>query len=96
MINSGGLAVTGALAAWLPCMGWACAAIVLAYAALALSAMGFVAFTRRIDMRCAGALYAVFPVLHVRYGLGVLKGISDSIVFTRDPIPKTVGLRVSR
>ena len=51
--------VAGALAAWVPCVGWACAAIALAYAAVAQFAMRLVTFTRGIDMGRAAALCAM-------------------------------------
>jgi glycosyltransferase involved in cell wall biosynthesis len=46
----------------------------------------------RHGLRCAGALTAVFPILHVSYGLGFLLGVRDHLLARRAPRTSALGL----
>lgn len=88
------LMVTGILASWIPALGWVLGAILVAYTGLALWAAGRAG--RQRSMSCALALCVVFPVLHVSYGLGFLRGVFDFVLFRRDWTGRTASLPVSR
>lgn len=77
------LALVGSasLASWLWPMRIMVSAIIVAYVAACLTCSVFVLF--RNGVRCAIALCAVFPVLHLSYGLGFLKGTVDFVVWRR-------------
>jgi len=74
------LAVAGllALALWWPVAGAALAAVLGAYALL----IGVVAARslRSLGARGALALVAVFPTMHVSYGIGYLRGVRDHFI----------------
>jgi glycosyltransferase involved in cell wall biosynthesis len=72
------LLVSGALAPWTVYGGWALCALIFAYIVADLGTSIYVGFQRRV--RCALAIPVVFPVLHVSYGLGFLKGILDFFI----------------
>jgi len=72
------LLVSGALAPWTVYGGWALRALVFAYVAADLGSSICVGFQRRV--RCALAIPVVFPVLHLSYGLGFLKGTLDFFI----------------
>jgi glycosyltransferase involved in cell wall biosynthesis len=72
------LLVSGVLAPWTVYGGWVLCALVFAYVAADLGSSICVGFQRRV--RCALALPVVFPVLHLSYGLGFLKGILDFFI----------------
>jgi glycosyltransferase involved in cell wall biosynthesis len=57
------------------------AAIVLAYAAVILVAAAAAGLRRGVG--CGLALVAVFPTLHLSYGLGYLRGVLDFMIFRR-------------
>lgn len=73
-----GLLVSGALAPWTAYGGWALCAIVFAYVVADLGSSICVGFQRGV--RCTLAVSAVFPVLHLSYGLGFLKGALDFFI----------------
>jgi len=73
-----GLLVSGAFAPWTAYSGWAFCALVLAYVVADLGSSVCVGFQRGV--RCALALCVVFPVLHLSYGLGYLKGALDFFI----------------
>ena len=73
-----GLLVSGALAPWTAYSGWALCALVFAYVAADLGSSICVGFQRGV--RCALAIPVVFPVLHLSYGLGFLKGVLDFFI----------------
>lgn len=69
------LAAAGLAAVWLPLARWALALIVGAYSAaiLATAARAY----PRLGLRATLALAAVFPVLHVSYGVGFLRRLAS-------------------
>lgn len=73
-----GLLVSGALAPWTAYGGRALGAIVFAYVVADLGSSICVGFQRGV--RCALAIPVVFPVLHLSYGLGFLKGVLDFFI----------------
>lgn len=70
-----GLLVSGALAPWTAYSGWALCALIFAYVVADLGSSICVGF--QCGVRCALAIPVVFPVLHLSYGLGFLKGVLD-------------------
>ena len=82
------LALTASLAPWSYMMAVFFTAIVIAYAALNLSISTRAALERGV--RCGLWSVVVFPILHMSYGIGYLKGILDYLVLqkrdTRDPV----------
>ena len=73
-----GLLVSGSLAPWTAYSGWALCALVLAYVVADLGFSICVGFQRGV--RGALAIPVVFPVLHLSYGLGFLKGVLDFFI----------------
>lgn len=73
-----GLLVSGALAPWTAYSGWALCAIIFAYVVADLGSSIYVGFQRGVK----GALATpfVFPVLHLSYGFGFLKGVLDFFI----------------
>lgn len=76
-----GLLVTGGLCVRFPWARIAFAALLSAYAALTVAVSA--ASAVRHGLFCALNLCAVFPALHVSYGVGFLKGIVDFVVLGR-------------
>lgn len=73
-----GLLVSGALAPWTAYSGWALCALVFAYVVADLGFSICVGF--QCGVRGALAIPIVFPVLHLSYGLGFLKGTLDFFI----------------
>ena len=69
------LFLTGALAWWSVPMRWACVGILTTYTAAVVWQAGW--RLPASGVACAMALCAVFPVIHLSYGLGWLRGIVD-------------------
>lgn len=88
------LATTALFGAWLPAAGLAFAAIAGAYAAAVFTCAGLAA--RRHGIRCALALAAVFPVLHVSYGLGFLRRLLGFFALARSRAREVAELPLSR
>jgi len=88
-----GLAVTGLLAPWLAGARWLGAGIVGSYAALVVGIA--LAAAVRHGPRCAAALAAAFPVLHVSYGLGFLTALAHRAVGRRGT-PNAAAVPLSR
>jgi glycosyltransferase involved in cell wall biosynthesis len=83
---------TAVLGLWVPAARVLLAGIVGTYTALILSGAAFA--IRRHGVRCAAALAAVFPIMHVCYGLGFLRGVIDhwSPLRRRVRSPATISL----
>ncbi len=88
-----GLALTGAPSPWVPAARLAFFGIVGAYAAALLGCA--VQIGRRHGVVCALAATAVFPTVHLSYGVGFLRGIWDHVVRRRRP-PDAVTVPLSR
>jgi hypothetical protein len=82
------------LAPWSDTMAVISKLIVVAYAALDLTVSLRAAVER--GLRCGTWLMVVFPILHMSYGIGYLKGILDFVVLRKSESPGTVALRLSR
>jgi len=69
-------------------------ASIIGYAALDLS----ISFRGAVDrsVRCGLWLVVVFPILHLSYGIGYLKGIFDFLVLHKREITDPVALSRSR
>lgn len=76
-----GLVVTGSLAPWSGLMAVAGAVVALAYVGAVLACCA--AAGRQAGLRVGAALALVFPVLHLSYGLGFLKGMLDFFLLAR-------------
>ncbi len=76
------LATTSLGALWSSAAAWLLAAIVLLYL-LAVSLAALFAVKKQ-KIRCALALYLVFPTLHFSYGLGYIKGVLDFLLLRRN------------
>lgn len=68
--------------------------IVVAYALVDLGCSISVAFRR--GARCGLALSMVFPLMHLSYGLGFLKGVLDLLVFKRKGAQDIAGIPITR
>jgi glycosyltransferase involved in cell wall biosynthesis len=88
------LALAASLAPWSTMMAALCKIMVGAYAALDLGIS--LSATHRRSLRCALWSVVVFPVLHMSYGLGYLKGILDFVVRRKREFPAPVVVRLSR
>jgi glycosyltransferase involved in cell wall biosynthesis len=75
------LAGTAALAPWLPLARVAGAAIAGSYVAAVLGCVA--GAVRRTGWRCALALAAVFPTVHLSYGVGSLRGVLHHVLQPR-------------
>ncbi len=73
-----GLLVSGTFAPWTAYGGWALYALVFAYVVADLGSSICAGFQRGV--RGALAIPVVFPVLHLSYGLGFLKGTLDFFI----------------
>jgi hypothetical protein len=73
-----GLLVSGTFARWTACGEWALCALVFAYVVADLGSSICVGFQRGV--RCVFSIPGVFPVLHLSYGLGCLKGALDFLI----------------
>jgi len=88
------LALTASLAPWSYMMAVFFTAIVLAYATLDLSISTCAAIEKSV--RCGLWAVVVFPILHMSYGIGYLKGILDFLVLRKREIPDPFALPLSR
>lgn len=78
------LGITGLLSPLFPLLAWLFGAIVLSYAVVDVGCSTIAAF--RQGLRCVLVLCAVFPVLHLSYGLGFLKGTLDLLILRRKQV----------
>jgi glycosyltransferase involved in cell wall biosynthesis len=88
------LVVAVFLAPWSDTMAVISKLIVVAYAALDLTVSLRAVIER--GLRCGTWLMVVFPILHMSYGIGYLKGILDFVVLRKSESAGTVTLRLSR
>src|SRR6266700_2356015 len=88
------LAACGLAAVWWRPAALAGAGIAAAYAAAVLAASA--AAAPRHGPRVAAALALVFPVLHVAYGVGFLRGLWDHLLRPRKPVAELSALPLSR
>jgi len=88
------LVVATLLAPWSSKMAVLVAAIVIAYAALDLSISALAAL--RSGVRCGLWSVVVFPILHLSYGIGYLKGFLDFLVLRKREIHTSSALPLSR
>ena len=88
------LAVTALLAPWLEPARLALAAIAGAYGAVALASAILAA--RKHGLRSALALLAVFPALHLSYGLGSIVAVVERLVGRRRPAHQVASVPLSR
>ena len=88
------LALTAALAPWSYMMALFFTAIVIAYVALDLSISTRTALDRSV--RCGFWSVVVFPILHMSYGIGYLKGILDFIVLRKRETSNPFDVPLSR
>ena len=88
------LALTASLAPWSYMMTVLFAAIVIAYATLVFSISIRAALERGV--RCGFLSVVVFPILHMSYGIGYLKGILDFLVLRKRETPDPIALPLSR
>jgi GT2 family glycosyltransferase len=89
-----GLALAAFLALWWDSMIAVLKVISVIYAALDLTISLRAALER--GLRCGLWLIVVFPILHISYGIGYLKGIIDFVVVRKSETSATVALRSSR
>jgi len=89
-----GVALTGLTALFVPAVGWLCAAILGAYGAAALAAA--IRASRGLGLRGTIALAAVFPVMHVSYGLGFLRRLAEFALQPGRPAGDATELPLSR
>jgi len=82
------------LAPWSDTMSDVFKVIVIAYAALDLTVSLRAAIER--GLRCGLWLLLVFPILHVSYGFGYLRGLLDLVIFRRKTMSDSVVLPLSR
>jgi GT2 family glycosyltransferase len=82
------------LGAWSDAMAVISKLIVVAYAALDLTVSLRAALES--GLRCSLWLMVVFPILHISYGIGYLKGIFDFVVLRKSERCVTAPLRLSR
>lgn len=75
------LALSGIAALALPASWPLLAGVAGSYAAVALACA--VPVVRRAGLRCALALLATFPTLHIAYGIGFLRGAWDAVLGRR-------------
>jgi GT2 family glycosyltransferase len=89
-----GLAGTAALAPWSDAAAWVSLGIVGAYAAAVAVAAALQ--TQAHGWHCAAVLVAAFPIVHVGYGLGFLRGLVDHILWPGRRPPDAATLARSR
>jgi glycosyltransferase involved in cell wall biosynthesis len=90
----GSLLASGLLTLCWPAAGWLLGGIALAYTGLTVSAAAALSAFRR--PKCGPALCVVFPIVHLSYGLGFLKGIFDFLMLRRRPTARRTLLPLSR
>jgi len=89
-----GLLGSAMLAPWSWGMRLVLMFIIIAYAFVDIACSISVAFRR--GARCGLALSAVFPLMHLSYGLGFLKGMLDLLVFNRKGAQDIAGIPITR
>jgi glycosyltransferase involved in cell wall biosynthesis len=89
-----GLLLSGTFAPWTAYSGWALCALVFAYVVADLGSSICVGFQRGV--RCAFAIPVVFPVLHLSYGLGFLKGVLDFLILGNKRRGDAAGIPITR
>jgi glycosyltransferase involved in cell wall biosynthesis len=88
------LALTAFLSPWSSIMALLFKGIVIGYAAIDLTTSFHVALERGV--RCGLWSVVVFPILHLSYGIGYLKGILDFFVLHKTETPDPIALPLSR
>lgn len=88
------LFLTAALAPWSSTMTVVFGAIVTAYVMLDVIVACSVFFKRKVY--CGFWLVVVFPVIHISYGIGYLKGLLDFLILKKDELRDTFILPLSR
>jgi glycosyltransferase involved in cell wall biosynthesis len=88
------LALTGSLAPWSYIGLVLFTSILITYLALDLLIAARIAFKK--DMWCGLWSAVVFPILHLSYGVGYLKGILDFVILRRAGILDPLSLSLSR
>jgi hypothetical protein len=86
--------ITAGLSPWSLIMAVLFAVIVVLYATLGLCISIRAAFDK--GLRCGLWLAVAFPVLHVSYGIGYLKGILDFIILRKRDAFDPIALSLSR
>jgi glycosyltransferase involved in cell wall biosynthesis len=86
--------VAAFLAPWYETMAVLFKAIIIAYVALGLT-VSFRSVLER-GLRCGLWLMVVFPLLHISYGIGYLRGILDFLLLRRRETPDPVAIPLSR
>jgi len=84
------LAATAFLSLWLPGARLGLAAVLGTYGPVVLLCAA--AAIPRQGWRCALALLAVFPLLHLSYGIGFLLGVKDHVLVPTAPRSSALGL----
>jgi len=82
------------LALWSEAMAVLFKVIVIAYVAIDLTVSFHPALER--GLACGFWLMVVFPILHISYGIGYLRGIFNFLVLRRSETPDSVTLPLSR
>lgn len=88
------LVLTAALAPWSNFMAVCFGSIIISYGVLDLCIGVSVAAKR--GLRCGFWSMVVFPVLHISYGLGYLKGLLDFFILRKQKGTDSFALRLSR
>jgi hypothetical protein len=88
------LLLTASLAPWSVTMAILFGAIVTAYVALDVIVACGAAFSRNVY--CGLWSVVVFPLIHVSYGIGYLKGLLDFLILQKDEPPDSFALPLSR
>jgi GT2 family glycosyltransferase len=89
-----GLIGTTLLAPWLWTMRLLLGTLVIAYAVTDVGCSILAGFKR--SMMCALALCTVFPVMHLSYGSGFLKGVFDFLILRRSRLKGVMDVSTSR
>jgi GT2 family glycosyltransferase len=88
------LVLTAALAPWSNLMAVIFGSIIISYGVLDLCIGVGVAVKR--GFRCGAWSTVVFPVLHLSYGIGYLKGVLDFFILRKQEATDSFALRLSR
>jgi glycosyltransferase involved in cell wall biosynthesis len=88
------LVLAAFLATWSAAMAIIFKIIIIAYTAVNFTVSSHASLER--GLRCGLWLMAVFPILHLSYGIGYLNGLLNCFVFRRRETSDSVALRLSR
>jgi glycosyltransferase involved in cell wall biosynthesis len=84
------LVASALLSLWLPAAGVMLVIVASTYAFLVLGCAAVACRTH--GLRCGAALVAVFPTLHLSYGVGFIRGIRDHLLTRTAPRAGALGL----